>query len=136
MHKNMVEYNQHKKAKSRVGNLFVKTHKVEYEKEMGKQTTEQGERNYIADIYLVSTPKILAQVGSTILYHPEQKIIIEIDGERGHSSKRDLEKMKLRDATFRAQGIKTVRLATAWCVGRHAVSDADLMAEINWQLSK
>lgn len=135
----MTEYPAHRKAKERIGTMFAQSHKVEYEKEL-PCATEQGERNYIADIYLEPLLVHLANhSGFEHFYRFCQEFrpfIIEIDGKEGHSSHKDHAKMKLRDATFRAQGIKTVRLATAWVVGRRALSDADLMAEINWQLSK
>lgn len=129
----------HEKAKLRIGAMFAQSHKVEYEKAL-PCATEQGERNYIADIYV----EVLMLVRDTIYLHRHgvhkqyeiQRIIIEIDGKEGHSSHKDHAKMKLRDETFRAQGIKTVRLLTPWVVGRKALSDDDLMKEIEWQIQK
>lgn len=133
----MTEYPQHKQAKARIGAMFAQTHKVEYEKEL-PCITEQGERNYIADIFL--TRMVPHQhAGRGPIHFEVQQTIIEIDGSKikqGHYTKKDLAKMKLRDATFRAQGIKTARLHTPWVVGRKALSDADLKKEIEWQLAK
>jgi hypothetical protein len=57
----------------------------------------------------------------------------EVDGKKGHSTKTDLHKMKLRDERFASLGIKTVRLKTDDLVGKKKQPIDLILREIQFQ---
>ena len=83
--------------------------------------TPLGEREY--------WPDILAQRDR------EGWVCFEVDGKKGHSTKRDFVKMKLRDSSLKEMDIRTVRISTFDLVGKKKQTDDLIKLEISWQLS-
>ena len=65
----------------------------------------------------------------------EWLVCIEVDGFKGHTTKRDLAKMKIRDETFLKNDIRTVRILLADLVGAKKQDDSLIKREIEYQLS-
>lgn len=131
MHKNMVEYPQHKKAKERIATILTGAGwTVSVEKEM-PQVTALGERNYIADVY-AEKPEIDTSQGVVYVH----KIIVEVDGKVGHSGKIAMRKQAMRDQAFLDKGIHTVRFPTPWIIGKKACTDGAILEQINWKASR
>ena len=78
-----------------------------------------GERDYTVDLLAEKEGKRYA---------------FEVDGKKGHSTKCDLIKMKLRDESLKLIGIKTVRLKTDDLIGRRKQTPELILQEIEYQL--
>lgn len=61
-------------------------------------------------------------------------VVFESDGKKGHSTKRDIQKMRNRDEAFLERDIRTVRLKTLDLVGRKKQTDEQNLLEIDYQL--
>ena len=61
-------------------------------------------------------------------------VCFEVDGRKGHSTPKDLQKMRLRDETFQKFDVRTVRIATSVLVGKRKQNDASVLREIDFQL--
>jgi len=83
--------------------------------------TEQGEREYYPD--LMAFKDGLGWV------------VFEVDGKKGHFTPRDMQKMELRDKTFRKYDVRTVRIKTEDLVGRKKQPVDIILKEIDYQLS-
>ena len=83
--------------------------------------TEQGEREYYPD--LMAWKDGLGWV------------LFEVDGKKGHTTPRDMQKMELRDKTFRKYDVRTVRIKTEDLVGRKKQPVDIILKEIDYQLS-
>ncbi len=78
-----------------------------------------GERTYTPDL----------------LFEKDEKMyIFEADGKKGHSSKRDQDKDKLRDKILGGQGFTTIRIPVKDLIGRRKLSNQDIIKEIDWQI--
>jgi very-short-patch-repair endonuclease len=129
----MTEGEQHLKKKEKVAHILEQSgnfQNVKMEKPTGVMVeTSLGMREYTADIY--GEAQILTTNGLVI-----QKIAIEIDG-KSHHSQIAVRKDKLRTQKLLEAGIRTVRLPVRYLLaGKHALSDADLLTEIAWQLNQ
>jgi hypothetical protein len=83
--------------------------------------TQLGERQYIFDIFAQKQGQLFA---------------FEVEGFKGHSTKRDFQKMKIRDDYIAGQKIKTVRIQLADLVGKKKQPTDLILQEIEWQLNK
>jgi very-short-patch-repair endonuclease len=77
-----------------------------------------GERRYVADIQAEKEGQIY---------------IFEIDGVRGHSTRRNRTKDKTRDGALLELNRRTIRLPTWWIVGKGKLSDREILKEIEYQ---
>ena len=77
-----------------------------------------GERSY--------TPDLIFEKGGKFY-------ILEADGKKGHTSRRDIDKAKLRDKVFRDRGIRTLRVKVKDLIGRKKQSDQDISRDLEWQ---
>jgi hypothetical protein len=82
--------------------------------------TVVGERDYIIDLFAQKEGKRYA---------------FELDGKVGHSTKRDLYKMKIRDGALLQIGIKTIRLKVNDLVGKKKQGVDIILKEIEYQLA-
>jgi hypothetical protein len=82
--------------------------------------TVVGERDYTIDLFAEKDGKRYA---------------FECDGKKGHSSKRDLYKMKIRDGALLTIGIKTIRLKVDDLVGKKKQGVDIILKEIEYQLA-
>jgi hypothetical protein len=82
--------------------------------------TVVGERDYIIDLFAAKDGKMYA---------------FELDGKVGHSTKRDLYKMKIRDGALKSIGIKTVRIGVNDLVGLKKQPLDIILKEIEYQLT-
>lgn len=79
-----------------------------------------GKRTYIADILGEKNGKMY---------------IFEVDGTKGHSTKRDKYKMVIRDEALESKGYKTIRIRLNDLTSRHRKPDYEtVIAEIEYQL--
>lgn len=62
-------------------------------------------------------------------------VCFEVDGRKGHSTRKDFQKMNLRDSSFVGIDIRTVRIKNHDLQGRHRRDDSLILEEIAWQLS-
>ena len=120
------EYPEHIHAKKRLSKILRKKGFITYyEVNTGTTETEIGPRSYILDIL-------------GIWQYPNrsvQEIAFEVDGKKGHHSKRNRDRDKFRDRVhWEYQRIPTVRLNRFWLTGRGKVTDDDIWIEIIWQL--
>ncbi len=76
-----------------------------------------GERTYIADVQAEKEGRIY---------------IFEIDGKKGHSSKRNISKDKARDRAMLGIGRWTIRIPTGYLGKRF--SDSDILKDIEWRI--
>ena len=83
--------------------------------------TVVGERDYTVDLFAEKEGKRYA---------------FELDGKVGHSTKRDLYKMKIRDEALLALGIKTIRISVNDVVGRKKQPLEVILDEIEYQKKK
>ncbi len=84
-----------------------------------KLETPLGPREYWPDIFALKDEKWTA---------------FEVDGAKGHSTKTDIFKMKLRDSALLDKGVRTVRLKTNDLVGRKKQPLNIILEEIDYQL--
>ena len=117
-----MEYPQHKKAKFILKSILIHLgYVVKEEVSMPPIKTYLGERNYILDLLAIKDGKA---------------ICFELDGFRGHSTKRDFAKMNLRDKVlFQWYRIKTVRIRVRDLVGQKKIPLPIILKEIEWQLA-
>ncbi len=120
------EYEGHIQGKKRLSKILRKRgFYTYYEVDTGTTETEIGQRSYTVDIL-------------GVWQHSDgrvQEIAFEVDGFKGHHSKRNIAKDKFRDRVhWQYQGLPTVRLLRPWLSGRHKVNDGDIWIEILWQL--
>ena len=82
--------------------------------------TYKGDRTYWPDL---------------LAYKDEEGYVaFEVDGHKGHSSKRDFEKMRLRDSTMHEVDIRTVRIQMSDLAGKRKQDDSLIREEIEYQL--
>jgi hypothetical protein len=77
-----------------------------------------GERSY--------TPDLIFEKGGKFY-------ILEADGKKGHTSKRDKDKDELRDKVFGDRGIRTLRVKVKDLIGRKKQTDQDIIRDLEWQ---
>ena len=82
-----------------------------------------GERDYIIDLFAEDNKDGI-------------RYAFELDGKVGHSTKRDLYKMKIRDGALLEIGIKTIRLKTNDLVGKKKQAVSLILEEIEYQKNK
>lgn len=122
------ESKQHQKAKERLLNIVRDIGmQAEYEINLGTTETPLGKRNYTADIFAFWTH---ARTGTT------KKIVFEVDGFKGHNSKRQIARDKVRSDGLRSKGIMTVRINMHDLVGKKKLEDFDIRKEIYYQLGR
>jgi hypothetical protein len=120
------EYPEHINAKKRLAKILRKKGFITfYEVDTGPTETEIGTRSYTLDI-----------LGIWQYSHGSvQEIAFEVDGIKGHHSKRNRDRDKFRDRVhWEYQRIPTVRLNRFWLAGRNKVTDDDIWIETIWQL--
>lgn len=61
-------------------------------------------------------------------------VVFEVDGKKGHWTKRDFQKMALRDNAFLQRDIRTVRISTYDLVGAKKQTDDLIKQEMDYQL--
>ena len=83
--------------------------------------TVVGERDYIIDLFAEKEGKRYA---------------FELDGWKGHSTKRDFYKMKIRDESLLKLGIRTIRIPVRDVVGRKKQPLNIILSEIEYQKQK
>ena len=120
------EYPGHIHAKKRLSKILKKAgFYTDFEVDTGITETEIGPRNYSIDVL-------------GIWQHSDghvQEIAFEVDGKKGHMSKRNRARDEFRDRVhWQYQRLPTVRLNRPWLSGRGRVSDNDILIEIVWQL--
>ena len=117
------EYPNHINAKIRLKEILKTAGYKDIQFEVQQPTVMLkglGERRYTADIQATKKRK---------------KYIFEIDGMRGHSSRRNRAKDKTRDGALLKLKRRTIRLPTWWLVGEGKLSDREILDEIEWQES-
>ena len=120
------ESKQHTNAKIRLKRIVEDMGFVaEYEISTGTTKTALGERNYTVDIFAFWTH---AATGVT------HKIAFEVHGFKGHHSKRNDTRDKIRDNALIRKGILTVRIDMHDLVGKKKLDDNIIKEEIIWQL--
>ena len=120
------EYPEHRHAKKRLAKILRKKGFITfYEVSTGITETEVGPRNYTIDLW-------------GIWQHTDGRITeiaFEVDGHKGHHSKRNRDRDKFRDRVhWEYKKIPTIRLNRFWLAGRDKVTDDDIWIEILWQL--
>lgn len=117
----MVEYPQHLKGKKILSTLLEGLgYKIIVEFVMPTIQTVFGPRTYILDILAMK---------DGILYD------FEVDGFKGHSTKKDFQKMRLRDAViWQKYRIVTIRIHTSDLVGRKKQPIELIIQEIRHQI--
>lgn len=120
------EYPEHIHAKKRLAKILRKKGFITfYEVDTGNTETEIGVRNYTVDVLGIW------QYSSKSV----QEIAFEVDGKKGHDSKRNRARDRFRDRVhWEHQRLPTVRLNRFWLAGRNKVDDNDIWIEILWQL--
>lgn len=120
------EYPGHIYAKKRLAKILRKKGFITYyEVDTGPTETEIGTRHYTVDILGVWQYS----------HRSVQEIAFEVDGHKGHHSKRNIAKDQFRDRVhWEYSRLPTVRLLRPWLHGRHKVDDKDIWIEIIWQL--
>ncbi len=126
MQKTGNEYPEHIHAKKRLGRILRQKGFITFnEISTGITETEIGPRGYTIDCW-----GIWQHSNGSI-----QEIAFEVDGHKGHHSKRNRSRDKFRDRVhWQYKGIPTIRLERPWLAGRHKVTDDDIWIEITWQL--
>ena len=120
------EYPGHIHAKKRLSKILKKKGFITfYEVDTGTTETEIGPRNYTIDVL-------------GIWQYPNrfvQEIAFEVDGKKGHMSKRNRARDEFRDRVhWQYKRLPTVRLIRPWLAGKGKVDDHDIWIEIIWQL--
>ena len=120
------EYPEHIHAKKRLSKILRKKGFITfYEVDTGTTETEIGPRHYTVDILGVW------QYSSRSV----QEIAFEVDGKKGHNSKRNRARDEFRDRVhWQYKRLPTIRLNRFWLAGRGKVDDNDIWLEIIWQL--
>ncbi len=122
------ESQQHKNAKIRLKQIVEDMGMIaDYEISTGTTETEIGSRNYKVDLFAFWTH---IGTGNT------EKIAFEVEGFKGHNSKRQNARDNNRDKGHLTKRIKTVRIGMKDLVGRKKIDDETIMAEIRWQLQR
>jgi hypothetical protein len=85
--------------------------------------TVVGERDYIIDLFAEDNKDC-------------KRYAFELDGKVGHSTKRDLYKMRIRDGALLQIGIKTIRLKTNDLVGKKKQPVEVILQEIEYQKNR
>jgi hypothetical protein len=122
------ESKQHTNAKIRL--LGIVQHMgliAEYEISTGTTETEVGPRNYTVDIFAFWTN---ARTGVT------KKVCFEVEGFKGHESKRQHARDINRDKAHIKKGIYTVRINMKYLVGKKKLDDGTIKEEIWYQLTQ
>ena len=122
------ESKQHTNAKIRLKRIVEDMGFVaEYEISTGTTETALGERNYTIDIFAFWTN---ARTGVT------KKIAFEVEGFKGHESKRQHVRDINRDKAHLQKGIYTVRINMKDLVGKKRLDINTIEDEICYQLRK
>jgi len=120
------ESKQHTNAKIRLRSIAESMGFVaEYEISTGTTETALGERNYTVDIFAFWYN---TRTGIT------KKVCFEVEGFKGHESKRQHVRDINRDKAHLQKGICTVRINMKDLVGKKKLEDGDIKEEIIWQL--
>jgi len=120
------ESKQHTNAKIRLKQIVEDFGMIaDYEISTGITKTEIGTRNYTADIFAFWTH---VRTGVT------HKIAFEVEGFKGHQSKRQIVRDIIRDQGHIRKGICTVRINMKDLVGKKKIDDTTIKHEIIWQL--
>lgn len=91
--------------------------------------------SYVADVYAtgIMCERVAVIPNAVEFYRTKpMNVVIEIDGKVGHNGKKD----KVRDAACKERGVAVVRFNTLDIVGKKAISDAEILQEIQWALNK
>jgi hypothetical protein len=80
--------------------------------------TQLGERQYVFDIFAHKDGRLYA---------------FEVDGKKGHSTKTDLHKMKIRDEYMAGEKITTIRIQLDDLVGKKKQPTDLILQEIAYQ---
>jgi hypothetical protein len=120
------EYEGHIQGKKRLSKILRKRgFYTWYEVDTIPTETEIGTRSYTIDVL-----GVWQYDNGTVT-----EIAFEVDGFKGHNSKRQRDRDKFRDRVhWEYQRLPTVRLLRPWLAGKSKVSDDDIMIEIVWQL--
>ena len=120
------EYPEHIHAKKRLSKILRKKGFITfYEVSTGNIETELGPRNYSIDVF-----------GIWQFHNGNiQEISFEVDGKKGHFSKRNRARDEFRDRVhWQYKRLPTIRLERPWLSGKHKVTDDDIWIEVVWQL--
>jgi len=122
------ESKQHTNAKIRLKKIVEDMGMIaDYEISTGTTETEIGPRNYTIDIFAFWTN---ARTGTT------KKIAFEVEGHKGHESKRQHSRDINRDKAHLQKGIYTVRINMKDLVGKKKIYDGTIKEEIWYQLTQ
>lgn len=124
----MPEYPSHKRAKQRIFQLLLA--RPEFTSVALEKQMHFGVRgfNYVADIFAA---RRVEGIVTNCLSFDYVQFCIEIDGK--HHPPR---KNKERDRAFAEHGIKTIRFDTSSIIGKKAVPDETILAEILYRLKQ
>ncbi len=118
-----MESTQHRKGKQRLKEILKRTGytNIQVESKQAEITLEfLGPRTYIFDVQ--------AEDEQGWLY------CFEVDGKKGHTSRRNIAKDRTRDRAMLENGIRTVRISTWDLIGKNKQSDEEIIQEIKYQL--
>ena len=120
------EYEGHIQGKKRLSKILRKKgFYTWYEVDTGTTETEIGPRSYTVDIL-----GVWQHIDGRVT-----EIAFEVDGHKGHHSRRNRDRDKFRDRVhWEYKNIPTIRLERPWLAGRGKVNDDDIWIEITWQL--
>jgi len=120
------ESKQHISAKRRLYGIVEDMGMVaDFEIHTGTTKTEIGERHYTVDLFAFWT-----HVATGVTH----KIAFEVEGYKGHNSRRQNARDNNRDQGHLRKGICTVRIQMKDLVGKKNLDDTTLKHEIIWQL--
>ena len=120
------ESKQHTNAKRRLHGIVEDMGMIaDFEISTGRTRTELGERNYTVDLFAFWTHAI---TGVT------HKIAFEVEGYKGHISRRQNARDNNRDKGHIRKGILTVRIQMKDLVGKKKLDDTTIKHDIIWQL--
>ena len=120
-----MESSAHWKAKYRLKEILENTGytNIQIESKQAEITIEfLGKRTYIFDVQ--------AEDEQGWLY------CFEVDGKKGHTSRRNIAKDRTRDRAMLENGIRTVRIQTIDLVGKKKQTDQEIIQEIEYQLKE
>ena len=122
------ESEQHQHAKQRLRQIVEGMGMIaDYEISTGTTETEIGPRNYTVDLFAF-WPDFRTR--TTI------KVAFEVEGFKGHNTKRQFARDNNRDKAHLKKGIRTVRINMKDLIGKTKVDDYTIKADILWQLAK
>jgi hypothetical protein len=111
----------HYRAKERIVKILQESGYSNIQSEVKQPETMLeflGKRSFVADVQTEKEGRMY---------------IFEVDGKRGHSTRRNISKDKGRDRSMVGIERWTIRIPTGYLVGKRKLSDREILEEIEYQ---